>query len=91
MPEYKFIRSADAIILPICYILLFLDIFKNYTNMIPEFYIISIRIVLLLGAITIIISNIKSYTKKHNCFHREKCIKDFLYLNSEIIIKKILA
>lgn len=46
--------------------------------MIPEFYIISIRIVLLLGAITIIISNIKSYTKKHNCFHREKLYKGFL-------------
>ena len=90
--KYKFIRFADATILPICYILLGLDIFKNYINMIPHFYIMPIRIILFLGAIAIIISNlIKSHTKNRSCFEKEKCIKDFLYLNVEIIINNILA
>ena len=69
-----------------------LSIFRDYIDNIPYLYLLPIRIILLLGAISMIVSSIiKPTIKKREKLHRGRNIKDFCYLNSSIIIEKVFV
>lgn len=88
----KFSRFTNKIILPMCVIMIFTSIFRGYINMIPYFYLLPIRILLLFGAIAIVILGIiKPKDKRHKGFQKEKNIVDYFYSNSDLIIQNVFC
>lgn len=88
----KFIRFANKIILPLCVIMIFSSLFRDYINMIPYFYLLPIRILLLFGAIAIVISGIiESKDKKRRGFKKKNKIVDSFYYNSDLLIQNIFC
>lgn len=88
----KIVKFVGKMILPICFVMICLSIFRDYIDNISYLYLLPIRIILLLGAISMIVSSIiKPTIKKREKLHRGRNIKDFCYLNSSIIIEKVFV
>ena len=88
----KFIKFIGKMVLPICFATICLSIFRDYIDDIPYLYLLPIRIILLLGAISMIIYGIIiPPVKESKKIRKGKNMKDFCYLNSNLIIEKIFV
>lgn len=88
----KFIKFIGKMVFPICFATICLSIFRDYIDDIPYLYLLPIRIILLLGAISMIIYGIISPpVKESKKIRKGKNMKDFCYLNSSLIIEKIFV
>lgn len=88
----KFIRFANKMELPVCFIMICFSIFKDYMDSIP--YVFFIRIIILLAAITLIISGIikpvyKKETTKSN--DKNRSLKERFYLNSYELVMNVFV
>lgn len=90
--KQKFIEIVNKMVLPLSFITICSSIFRDCINMIPYYYLLPVRIILLLGAVAMVISGIiKPASNNGRAILKGKNLKESLYLNSYVIIEKIFV
>lgn len=88
----KFGTFIGKIIIPMCFIMICNGIFRDYIDLIPNLYLLPLRILLLLGSISIVIAGlIKApipMIGKSTCYDKKSLRKRF-YMNSDVIVEKV--
>lgn len=86
-------KIVGKIIMPMCFIMLCMSIFRDYLYLIPGIFII--RIILLIGAILMVVGALVKATDEESAYkkstfnHQGKNFKERFYLNSYDIIENI--
>lgn len=90
--KQKFIEIVNRMVLPLSFITICFSIFRDYINMIPYYCLFPIRIILLLGAVAMVILGIiKPASNSGDAILKGKNLKEYLYLNSYVIIEKLFV
>lgn len=89
----KIIKYVSKMVLPLSFIMICFSLFRDYINLVPNIFLIPIRIVLICGSIAMVSAGFITSTTKRTktVIKKNKTLKAWFYYNYDSIIELTFA